>query len=304
VPIPFTQPPAYPPGISPTRFATTIRTDTAQGCQIALLGLADDLGVKLNNGRPGAKEGPRAFREALSKYGVADPHGYDWPTVFDAGDIIPAEGGAEDALHETHRRVTAATKAILDLGLFPIAIGGGHDLTFPFVRGVIEWHREKKSESIEHGIYYDAHLDVRETVGSGMPFRKLIEDCCVKHLVLHGINPFANSRAHVDWFVAHGGRIRNWDAPPRPERLPPFFLSLDLDVLDASIAPGVSAINPSGAKMKVTQYALRRSAMAPGLRCFDIMELNPRFDIDHRTARVAAHLFLTFLRGYAQRHAP
>jgi arginase family enzyme len=304
VPIPFTQPPAYPPGISPTRFASTIRTDSARDCQVGLLGLAHDLGVKLNNGRPGAKDGPRAFREALCKYGVADPHGFDWPKVFDAGDIIPAEGETEEALHETHRRVTAATKAILDLGLFPIAIGGGHDLTFPFVRGVIEWHREKKNEKIEHGIYFDAHLDVRETVGSGMPFRRLIEDCGIKHLDLYGINPFANSRAHVQWFLSHGGHLRAWNATPDPQARAPFFASLDLDVLDASVAPGVSAINPNGALLSTIENAVFHPALAPGLRGFDIMELNPRFDIDGRTARVAAHLFLTFLRGYAQRPTP
>lgn len=308
MPIPFTQPPAYPPGISPTRFASTIRTDSPQGCHIGLLGLADDLGVKLNSGRPGAKDGPRAFREALSKYGVADPHGFDWPKVFDAGDITTAAGETEEALHETHRRVTAATKAILDLGLFPIAIGGGHDLTFPFVRGVIEWHREKKNEKIEHGIYFDAHLDVRETVGSGMPFRRLIEDCGVRELRVYGLNPLANSRQHVAWFQSHGGHEESgdiWD----PDDDGPFgrsawFTSFDLDVLDASSAPGVSALNPDGWQMGWLSNFARLVAESPGLRCFDIMELNPIFDIDGRTARVAAHLFLTFLQGYAQRPKP
>jgi arginase family enzyme len=37
------------------------------------------------------------------------------------------------------------------------------------------------------------------------------------------------------------------------------------------------------------------------VRCFDLMELNPRHDVGGRTARVAAHLFLTFLAGFAQR---
>ncbi len=308
MPIPYTQPPVYPPGISPTRFASTLRTDSAKDCQIGLLGLADDLGVKLNYGRPGANDGPRAFREALAKYGVADPHGFDWPRVFDAGDILPAEGETEAALHETHRRITAATKAVLDLGLFPIAIGGGHDLTFPFVRGVIEWHRDNKNETIEHGIYFDAHLDVRETVGSGMPFRRLIEACGVKTLTIGGWNPFANSRSHMDWFIQHGGR--HWEGPFTQWAHEKFdfekqlhFVSLDLDVLDASVAPGVSALNPAGWCPGQLSF-LKQLGHDATCRCFDIMELNPRFDIDSRTARVAAHLFLTFLHGFAERTKP
>ena len=47
------------------RFAGTIRHDSPDGCAIALLGLPDDTGVGLNNGRPGAKDGPAAFRAAL-----------------------------------------------------------------------------------------------------------------------------------------------------------------------------------------------------------------------------------------------
>jgi arginase family enzyme len=39
----------------------------------------------------------------------------------------------------------------------------------------------------------------------------------------------------------------------------------------------------------------------PALKCFDIMELNPLCDESGRTARLAAHLFLTFLRGYSER---
>ena len=42
-------------------------------------------------------------------------------------------------------------------------------------------------------------------------------------------------------------------------------------------------------------------ARSPHIRCFDIMELNPAFDPDGRTARLAAHLFLSFLRDFAKR---
>ena len=72
--------------------------------------------------------------------------------------------------------------------LFPIAIGGGHDLTFPFVRAVIEFWRTRGID-IGSGVYFDAHLDVRDTPGSGMPFRRLIEDCGVNALVNFGPQP-------------------------------------------------------------------------------------------------------------------
>lgn len=302
--IPHTTPPIVPE-TSPARFASLIRRQPA-GCRVALLGLADDLGVRLNNGRAGARHGPRAFREALARYGVAEPADWIWPQVFDAGDIVPAEGDDESALLETHRRVGEATRALLDLGLFPLAIGGGHDLTLPFVASVIAWRLQHKKADDIAGVYFDAHLDVRDTIGSGMPFRRLVLDHRVRELHLYGFNPLANAREHVAWFLSHGGAMHDLDDGPfgLPETHPhtrPFFASFDLDVLDASHAPGVSAMNPAGWSVRDAERVCLELGRSPRVRCMDFMELNPEHDVAGRTARVAAHLFLTFLRGFAER---
>ncbi len=302
--VPHTTPGVWPADIPPSRFASLVRRDSAKGCAIGLIGLADDLGVTLNGGRPGAREGPRAFREALSRYGVADPHKWEWERVFDAGDIVPAEGRDEAALHETHRRVSEATHAVLDLGLLPVGVGGGHDLTFPLVRAVAERAKAEKKGAVE-GVYYDAHLDVRETAGSGMAFRKLVEDCGVGPLLVRCLNPLVNSAEHVRWFLDHGGTIAPagmlmpaFEASKRDARM---FVSFDLDVMDAAYAPGVSAPNPCGASSSFAAAHVLHAGMTPHVRCFDIMELNPLHDPDGRTARLAAYLFLTFLLGHGRR---
>lgn len=304
-PIPFTQPPTWPQGMPTSRLAAHFHA-VPVGCRVALIGLPDDEGVRLNNGRPGARGGPKALREALAAYGIAEPDGFAWPGVFDAGDVTPGSD-----IEETHQRVTAATAAILEHNLFPIAIGGGHDLTFPFVRAVIE--REKRLQADGKGpplagVYFDAHLDVRETVGSGMPFRALVDQCGVKELHVFGLNPYANAREHVEWFRAHGGRIhahRAHQAQAGPMHVPALghcFVSFDMDVLDASCAPGVSAMNPCGWSVSQAETWVFGAGRSERVRCFDIMELNPAVDEGGRTARVAAHLLLTFLRGFTERH--
>jgi arginase family enzyme len=169
-------------------------------------------------------------------------------------------------------------------------------------------------------VYFDAHLDVRETAGSGMAFRRLVEDCGVRELRVHGLNAMANAAEHMEWFKAHRGTVCPSDINPMAvdddltpvpgstygDPRSPFgkgdcFASFDLDVLDAAAAPGVSAINPAGwsvAKAETWVYACGRN---PRVKCFDLMELNPAFDEGGRTARAAAHLFLHFLRGFAER---
>lgn len=289
--IPHTTPRPWSTDIPSSRFAASLRRGSPEGCALALLGIPDDTGVRLNQGRPGAAQGPSAFRAALARYGAAESAAAAWPRVFDAGDIVP---GA--TLDETHRRVTAATAALLDAQLLPIAIGGGHDLTLPFVRAVA-----KRFGGLT-GVYFDAHLDVRDTAGSGMAFRRLVDEAHARSLHLHGFRPFVNSREHHAWFIAHGGH-----APPDTAevRLPPapahLFVSFDLDVLDMAHAPGVSAPNPSGWTPREAETWLLACGADPRVRCFDLMELCPAHDEGGRTARLAAHLFLTFLAGVAAR---
>lgn len=279
------------------RFAASVERDSPAGCRVAFLGIPDDLGIRLNAGRPGAAGGPRAVREALARYGVSDPSGWAWPGVFDAGDVTPAEGGSEAALRETHKRVTEATAALLDHGLFPIAIGGGHDLTFPFVRAV----SARAGGRSMAGVYFDPHLDVRETAGSGMGMRRLVEECRVGPLANIGFSPLVNSREHHAWFLSRGGMIRAMPDGPWPELGAPQFVSMDMDAIDASQAPGVSALNPAGFSVAEVARSLESAGRSSDVACFDLMELNPAYDPDGRTARAAAHLLLSFLRGFSER---
>jgi len=307
------------PWTVPARYATRTRaplasrigpvtgpsgTPPTKSRAVAILGLADDLGVRLNGGRPGAAGGPAAFRDALSRYGVAEPEGFEWPVVVDAGDIVPVPGETPDALFETHARVSAASGALVKLGYVPIGIGGGHDLTFPFVRGVIDARRELGLAVPETVVYVDPHLDVRAEPGSGMPFRSLVESCGVRRLANIGFSPVANTREHAAWFRTHGGTTHAPDeAAAVGSAVGVGALSFDIDSLDMAYAPGVSALNPMGLTPReaagiiedlVTRARTRPDAR-PWVACADFMELSPANDPSGRTARLVAHLFLALL---------
>ncbi|MFA6045885.1 MAG: arginase family protein [Phycisphaerales bacterium] len=301
--IPHTTPGVWSATLAAGKLGGLIRRDDPKGCSVAILGLPDDLGVKLNAGRPGAAAGPAAIREALSRYGVAHPSGWAWPAIFDAGDIVPSPGDNAAALEATHTRVSQAVHSILDKGIFPIGLGGGHDLTYPFARGAIEHHRQH-GRDVRGCVYFDAHLDVRDTPGSGMSFRRLVEDCGISRLYAHGINELVNSREHVTWFHQHGGVTRDDPAATiegrwRPDC--PYVASFDMDVIDASHVCGVSAMNPAGWTVREAAHWVDRVARDPACVCFDLMELSPPHDQTGHSARVAAHLLLTFLQGFSQR---
>lgn len=291
---PHTVPASYPP-VRTGRFAASIRTESPRGCAIGLIGLADDRGVAMNGGRPGARFGPAAIRQALAGYGVAND---DLPSVYDAGDIEPA-----DTLDKTHDRVTEAVAWMISHDLLPIGLGGGHDLTFPFVRALASQQASQDEGLV--GVYCDPHLDVRAEPGSGMPFRSLVEHCGVRELHINGYNSLANSGEHVAWFTSHGGHIDRF-GPRDPWPDGKLFFSFDLDVIDQAFAPGVSAANPCGwspAQAEAWAYAAGRCER---VACFDLMELSPPNDRESahgvgQTARLAAHMLLTFCQGFAER---
>ena len=328
-PIPHTTPADWPV-VGAGRFAAGIRRESPDGCRLALVGLPDDLGVRLNHGRVGAASGPRAFRGALARFGAdfdgAAGRSLPGSVVFDAGDVTPAPGVDAEALHRTHERITEALAAVHGLGLIPVCIGGGHDLTFPTVRALAQ-----RVGRPVGGINVDAHLDVRETVGSGMPFRALIEGKFLdpQRFVTVGAGRFSDAREHVEYLLTRKATITDIDsalghsfgakdaiarafAPMSNGKPGPAgFVSIDLDAIDGSQAPGVSAVNPQGLSVAFVCDIARRAGAHAAVRHFDIMELNPAQDdpaLDPlvpepigRTARVAALVFLSFITGFAER---
>ncbi len=289
--------------------AKSLRDVTACGSgDIVLLGVPDDRGVAINRGRPGAAAGPAAFREAFYRLTIGPQRELAALTVWDGGDVMP---GASNV--ETHARIAELVEACCRRGALPIVIGGGHDNTYGGVRGA----RGVGSLGL---INIDAHLDLRPNepdgqVGSGTPFRRLIDDGIIRgdQLIEFGYQPHAASPAHVEYARAHGVRLWSWaDRSPEPVRLFAQMLqhcrqtdarvaiSCDLDAIVASAAPGVSA----PAVLGFTPHealGFMQLAGADGSLCYcDMMELNPAYDVDGRTARLAATLVWHLLIGRTQ----
>ena len=69
------------------------------------------------------------------------------------------------------------------------------------------------------------------------------------------------------------------------------YLSIDMDVLDPAFAPGVSTPVPGGLNSNELFYLTKKIANL-GLIGFDIMEVNPKRDIQNRTSHLASKLLI------------
>ncbi len=282
---------------------------------VVLVGMPFDHGVILNQGRPGAAEGPTAFRKALLRlvttYDGEHQVDFDHLRLADAGDmeVVPEDVAA------SHERLTAVVEAVLAQDAISVVIGGGHDATFATVRAL-----QQRWPSCG-GINVDAHLDMRPVedgrIGSGTPYRRILEELQVpgESLVEFGLQGYANSRAHLEYAGQQGVRCHTagklaedgWRATWEREltrlagRCEALFVSVDLDVFPAAFAPGVSAPGVAGPSPETVRTMAFQAGRNPKVQLFELMELNPKYDIDERTARLAAALLAAFLAGVAAR---
>ncbi len=275
--------------------------------RVALVGFPSDAGVARNGGRPGAAEGPAALRRALY---TLTPDARDLAPfeallarTVDVGDV-PVSGDVE-----RDQAVLGETVAmLLDRGIFPLVLGGGHETLYGHALGYLETGRAV------HLLNWDAHADVRPLVAdasgarlghSGSPFRQALEhpSGLAGGYTVAGLQPWRVSAAHAA-FVRQHGRLVWTDDLTDPEALVasldgPTLASFDLDAV-CGVA-GVSAPNVAGIPVAVWLRAAEACGASRNVTSADVVELSPPHDASGQTATLAALTVWHLLRGLARR---
>ena len=280
---------------------TRRRVQAAAARPAVILGFGSDAGVRRNKGRPGAAAAPAAIRAALGP--LAFHLGRD---LHDAGDVTVAG----DALEAGQARAGLAISSLLDAGQLPVVLGGGHETAFASYLGVAGSAAVR--EGLRVGVLnLDAHFDLRDEArpSSGTPFLQMAraEAAAGRELTyaVVGISEPNNTRAlfrtaedlGVDYLLDEdcSSEAAHTFVAAFLAQVDALYLTIDLDVLPASVAPGVSAPAAFGVPLPVISAVCRQVAASGKLLHLDVAELNPEFDVDGRTARVAARLINTLL---------
>ena len=80
------------------------------------------------------------------------------------------------------------------------------------------------------------------------------------------------------------------------EQFENIYITLDMDVFDVAYAPGVSATTINGLTPFQVKYILKLLKKSNKVKIFDIVEVNPTFDRDNQTSKLAAHMIYEVLR--------
>lgn len=274
----------------------------------ALVGLACDLGVIANKGRAGAAQGPASIRTALAN--MAWRRGMP---LFDIGDTRPLAN-----LESTQQVYAKAVAASLNQHKFVMGLGGGHEIAWGSYQGYLNAISDDSTARIGI-INFDAHFDLRKPApetSSGTPFLQIAELCQRQNTEFNyaclGVSETANTPAlfaTAEGLGVHYLRDLECDLATTQDLLRPFlegidhlYLTICLDAFPACAAPGVSAPSNLGIDVRYVIRTIRWLASQQAIlkyswRLADVAEMNPNYDIDSRTAKLAARLIYEIHRA-------
>jgi arginase len=259
----------------------------------------------------GAAAAPPLIRQALWS-----PSSNSWN---ERGDDLAAEGVLEDAgdlalgddAAAARESIEQRVREILVRGRRPLILGGDHSITYPVLRAYTK--RDVPGDARPAGrsepltvLHIDAHADLYDSFGDdrythASPFARVMEEHLAGRLMQVGIRTLnAHQRAQASRFgVEILGADRWREALPLLGRLRgPVYISLDLDVLEPTLAPGLSHPEPGGLTVREVLELL--AAIRVPVVGADLVEYNPALDIRDLTARVAAK-FVKELTGLLRR---
>ena len=306
----FSRSPAQYPERKPTpddpRFLDCF-VPQAKGAHLLLAGVPYDGAVI---GRKGCKDGPTAIREAFRYLGGFDPaaaRSLRGLAIHDLGDTPVVAGDT----NQTHRVVEGLLTAALAARQPLVVLGGDNSLSYATFRALHAAHGGTWGV-----VVLDAHYDLRPHEGqpsSGTPYRRILEEVpgdpvAGANLAEVGIRPYANSPSLAEYAKRKGVtvvpatdvRAKGVAAAARKalaaagKGVDHLFLSVDIDGLDQSIAPGCSAPGAGGLTFDEAVHLVEAVAADPRCRGMDVVEVAPNLDPTGNTARVAAQLVAHF----------
>lgn len=269
---------------------------------ICFIGYCSDEGIKRNLGRTGAKHGPEGLRNKFANLPVSFG---DNTQIYDAGDLFCVDGNME----EVQEQLKIAVERILDNRLFPIVLGGSHDLAYGHFNGITNHLKARTTGSPKIGIIsFDAHFDIRpynKQSSSGTMFSQIADNCSKENqrfdYLCLGIQSCANTRSlfkkanslgvkyvYASEFVESNHNNVSAKIKSFIDDNDHIYLTFCTDVFNSASAPGVSALQPLGLNPNHVLKFANEILKSKKVISFDITEVSPPLDHDRRTAKLAA----------------
>lgn len=315
VQVPISAAPAFPDPHIKWLSDIVLPWDGSNNVGVGIVGIPFDRGVASH--RQGARLGPKVVREELyasSDYCIHHDIEYSRLKLRDFGNV---EVLVND-YHETHRRVEEVMTQLYKLGIPILTIGGDHSLTSPNIKGFCNAMGKGKKVGV---VDFDTHHDVREgwQENSGLWSGEIlnIQGRPIKgeNFVQIGVHGYRYSSYYHEKVKSLGIKmftpldIRSHTMEGVVEQALRFasdgtdaiYLSVDIDVLDQTFAPGTNSTYPGGLIPQDLMVGVNLLGQNSLVKAMDIMEISPPLDFNNLTVKQGVDVMLSFLCGYASR---
>lgn len=271
---------------------------------VAVMGAPFDFGTQW---RSGARQGPRAIREAstLFSFGHAGAYDHEDDVVYLPADTTRiVDIGDADIIHtdteSSHANIELGVRKILAAGALPVVMGGDHSVNIPCVNAFSD-------EEPIHIVQVDAHLDFVDErhgvrYGHGNPMRRAAEKDYVTGLSQIGIrNVSSTARQGYEDARAMGSDIlsvrqfRKLGVENVLARIPEgarYYVTIDIDGFDPSIAAGTGTPSHGGFLYYEVLELLDGLTKRGDIVGIDLVEVAPDYDLSGTTAILAAQILM------------
>ena len=273
----------------------------------AVLGAPFDMGTQY---RAGARFGPRSIREASTLFSFGHDGAYDFEddvTYLPVNQVKIVDIGDADIIHtdtiKSHDNIEYGVRKILAAGALPVVLGGDHSVHIPCIKAFTD-------QDPVHLIHIDAHLDFVDErhgvrYGHGNPLRRASEMAHVTGMTQLGIrNVSSSNRGDYEAARKAGSDIlsvrdvRKLGADGVLARVPKgqrYYLTIDIDGFDPSIAPGTGTPSHGGFLYYEVLEILQGLTGQGEIVGIDLVEVAPDYDHSGTTAFLAAQLLMNIL---------
>jgi len=279
-------------------FMRTARHKIDKAIDIGIVGVPFDLGV---NYRSGARQGPAGIREASRLIRRVHPtsgiNPFEACNVADLGDTPINPLSLEDSI----AKIETFFAEVHGAGIRPIGIGGDHTIPIPILRGIAR----KRPVGMLH---IDAHPDTLDElcgtkINHATFLRRANEEGLIdpKRIVQVGLRGSRFSDRDLEYGYDVGYTIITMDEYEEMGRAEairrvldvvgdgPVYISLDIDGLDPTYAPGTGVPEIGGLLPRDVQVMIR-ALQGRDIVGADISEVAPCFDPTGITCVTAANL--------------
>lgn len=184
----------------------------------------------------------------------------------------------------------------------PVFLGGDHSITFPIVKAFAEKYSNAGI------IVFDAHLDAvndfmppsQEDLITGLVNQKIIKS---ENIILIGTRNWHQNeidfvkKNNIRFFtmkdIINEGKEEISDAIMSIARnFENLYISIDIDIIDPTFAPATGYIEPGGLTSREFLYFLHRLKNLKNIKGYDIVEVNPKKDINDMTSKLGAKILV------------